>query len=133
MGSWFLNFKINKEKYWMIYNKKNTKIKINLISSFWEKNFLFRKLIHINDDQGFLIKNAKGFNTIKFNNNYDIVFLNCHFKVLKIIYLKQNEISPYIKNSYYCFILKAGTINLLEIKIDDFLKIKPRKNSQLFE
>ncbi len=133
MNSWFMNFKIDRQKYWMIYNKNNTKIKINILSSFWEKNFLFRKIIHINDDQGFLIKHAKGFNTIKFNNSYDIIFVNCHFKVLKTINLGKNEITPYVKDSNYCFIMKKGTISLLGIKIDDTIKIKVAKNLMLFE
>ncbi len=133
MSNWFLNFKINRSKYFLWHNSKNTKIKINLISSFWEKNFLFRKLIHIDDDQGFLIKNAKGFNTFKFNNNYDIIFVNCHFKVLKTYHLNPNEITNYVKNSNYCFILKKDDVELLDIKLGDYLKIKKTENIILFK
>ena len=122
MESWFLKFKVDAKQHWLVHNKKNTKVKINIISSFWEKNFIFNKIIDIDNDQAFLINNAKGFNTINYNNGYDVVFTDWHYRVIKIFKLNVNEITPYIKDSNYCFIFKKNIIDLLKIKIGDVLR-----------
>lgn len=84
----------------------------------------------------YLMRNKKGFNTLFFNINYDIVVSDKDGKILDLLKnKKQGYISKYYQNSYFIFFTPIGTINFYNFQINDKLNLirnwREKKNLSL--
>lgn len=76
-------------------------------------------------DLMFLMRNKKGFNTVLFQQNYDIVVCDKNFKVIKLFPdTERGFISEHFSNGYFIYFGTVGMINFLNLKPNDRLKIK---------
>lgn len=72
----------------------------------------------------YLMRKKKGFNTLFFNINYDILVSDKDGKILDLFKnKKQGYISKYYKNSYFIFFTPIGTINFYNFQINDKLNL----------
>ena len=73
----------------------------------------------------YLMRNKKGFNTILFRINYDIVITNNKGIVLDLLINQEpGFISEYYKDGYNIYFFVVGQIKFMDIKLKDQLNLK---------
>ncbi|AHI52734.1 hypothetical protein [Spiroplasma culicicola] len=79
---------------------------------------------NLNHDIGFRFINAKGFNSIGFRQNVDLVFCDRRHQVVELFTsFKPNKMTEYIANSTVVYVLASNSIKYLNIKPKDIVKI----------
>lgn len=103
-------------------NVEKTKVIVNPLAS--ETYQLLRKFATPQYELMFLMRNKKGFNTLFFQQHYDVIVCDKNFKVIKLfIDLKKGFISENFSNGYFIYFATVGTINFLDLKENDRLRI----------
>ncbi len=86
---------------------------------------LLRKFATPQYDLMFLMRNKKGFNTLFFQQRYDVIVCDKNFKIISLFpELKMGFISENFANGYFIYFSTVGTINFLDLKENDRLRIK---------
>lgn len=76
-------------------------------------------------DLVYLMRNKKGFNTILFRINYDVVICNKNGKIIKMeINCKPGHISQYFDDGYEIFFFVVGQIKFMNLQLDEVLSLE---------
>ena len=72
-----------------------------------------------------VLRNKKGFNTIGFNLNYDIVVCDRYGKTIDLLANKEvGFISKHYDDSHFIYFMTVGSINFYRIKIFDRIRLQ---------
>ena len=86
---------------------------------------LLRAFKTVQYDNIYVLRNKKGFNTIGFGLNYDVVIADKDGKVIKTLMdLKIDYISKYYENGYFIYFMPVGSINFYKIGTSDILRLQ---------
>ncbi|CAM9126013.1 hypothetical protein MYMA111404_02475 [Mycoplasma marinum] len=100
---------------WKIMNNTSTAKTIKMLKNFQIPQY----------ETGYLLRNKKGFQTIFFNQNYDVVVSDRDGKVLKtFISVNPGYFSKYFASAHFVYFFPVGTINFLNINKKDVVIIK---------
>ncbi|NQZ29537.1 MAG: hypothetical protein HRT98_04095 [Mycoplasmatales bacterium] len=115
-----------KNNYRLILNGVHlTKWNIINNSSTYETIKTLRKFTTPQYETGYLIRRKKAFQTILFQQNYDIVLTDRHGKVLKLfIDVAPGFFSKYYNECYFVLWFPVGTIKFLELKELDIFQTR---------
>ena len=73
----------------------------------------------------YLMRNKKGFNTLLFRINYDVVVCNKNGKIIHIeINCNPGHISKYFNDGYEIFFFVVGQIKFMNLQIDEQLLLE---------
>ncbi|CAM9142007.1 hypothetical protein [Mycoplasma todarodis] len=94
-------------------------------SSAYETVRTLRKFTTPQYETGYLIRRKKAFQTILFQQNYDVVLTDRHGKVLKLfIDVAPGFYSKYYSECYFVLWFPVGTIKFFELKELDILQTR---------
>lgn len=119
-----------------IKRKDNIEYKISLNDRDLENTIAFSTALHhdtykilrelktVQYDRFFVLRKKKGFNTIGFNINYDVIICDRNGKILELVNnCDIGYISEYYNESYFIYFTPVGTINFYKMKNNDRLSL----------
>ncbi|TCG10998.1 hypothetical protein [Mycoplasma todarodis] len=109
----------------LLNNTHLTKWNVVNNSSVYETVKTLRKFTTPQYETGYLMRRKKAFNTILFQQNYDVVLTDRHGKVLKLfIDVAPGYYSEYFPECYFVLWFPVGTIKYLELKELDIFQTR---------
>ena len=102
---------------------ENLKINNSLLHS--HTYDIIRKMKTPQYNSGWVMRNKKGFNTVFFNINYDIVMCDSFGNIINLFpNTKTGYVSKHYPNSYFIYFFVVGTIKDLNIEKGERLTLK---------
>ncbi|WP_339023190.1 hypothetical protein [Spiroplasma endosymbiont of Crioceris asparagi] len=110
---------------YLLHNENEIDIQVTCLKYLDEKIATILLNERFESQIAFRIQNAHAFNTIGLKEEIDVVFCDKNGKVIST-YSKMpiQKVTGYYKNAWYIFVFASKTIDFLNIKVNDFLKIK---------
>ncbi len=104
-----------KQENWKAYGNASGREVIKKLSRFKSAQF----------NVAYFIRNKKGYQTVTFQQAYDIVITDKDGKIIDVkMDVQPGNTSKYYSDAYIVYFLSVGTINYFNLNIDDVIKTK---------